>query len=311
MMFRALTIGLLAWPCLAATEPLREVTSQAALVGNQPVPAFYNGYIYWVDDPGNNYVRLYAPDGHLALATGMQQQKPGPVWTQSVAVDSDGTIAISWVYGKEGGGTAQIDFLDGNGRLTSSIATGTYVPAHITFDSSHNIWSFGYDTGFEWGSRKSPDYLTLRKYSRDGKQLGAWLPRSSFPAGLPPAEQTWQSRCITVTSDRVGLLAYSGKSGSHQEWVEAGLDGNLIGRWDVDATGGASVALTNDGHAYLQQATATNHTQLFVLDRVASKWTPVTSPLKGQLAGADGADLVFFPWGQGPIHLYWFPQPQN
>jgi hypothetical protein len=308
---KALAIALLlaSLPLPAATAPLREVTSQAALVGNQPVPAFYNGYIYYVDDPGNNYVRLYAPDGHLALATAMQQQKPGPVWTQSVAVDSDGTIAISWVYGKEAGGTAEIDFLDGNGRLTSSIATGTYVPAHITFDGNHNVWSFGYDTGYEWGSRRSGDYLTVRKYSRDGKQLGAWLPRSSFPAGLPPAEQTWQSTCITVAADRVGLLAYAGKVGNQQQWVELSPEGNLIGRWDVDAAGGARVALTIDGHVYLQKGMGPNTIQLFMLDRTASKWTPVTSPMKGQLAGADGANLVFSAWNIGPMHLYWFPQP--
>jgi len=307
-MWRILALAWLASQGLTAAQPTREVTSQAALVSNQLVPAFYNGYIYFVDD-GNNYIRLYSPEGPLTLATGIQQQKPGPVWTQSVAVDTDGTVAISWAYGKEGGGTAEIDLLDGNGRVTSSIATGSYIPAHITFDSNHNIWTFGLDSAVEWISHQSGDYLTVRKYSRDGKQLGAWLPRSSFPVGLAPAEQSWQSRCITVTADRIGLLAYSGKSGSHQEWVEMGLDGNLIGRWDVDAVGGASVTLTTDDHVYYQQATSTNHVQLYTLDRTNAQWTPIASPMKGQLAGADGTNLVFFPWGQGPLHLYWFQQP--
>jgi hypothetical protein len=307
-MFTRLTLALLAWQFLAAAEPIREVTSQAALAGNQLVPAFFNGYIYFVDSP-DNYIRLYAPDGHLTLATGIQQQKPGKVWTQCVAADSDGTVAISWAYGMENGGTAEIDFFDANGTLTSSIATGTFVPSHITFDGNHNVWSFGVDSAVEWVPKRSGDYMTVRKYSRDGKPLGAWLPRSSFPAGLPPAEQSWQSTCITVTADRVGLLGYAGKVGNQQQWVELSLDGNLLGRWDVDGGGGDSVAMTTDGHVYLQQATATNHTELFTLDRTNSKWTPVTSPIKGQLAGADGANLVFYPWGHGPMHLYWFPQP--
>lgn len=309
-MLKALTIALLTGQSLTAAGPIREVTSQAALIANQSVPAFFSGYIYYVDSP-DNYIRLYAPDGHLAFANAIQQQqkKPGKVWIQCVAADSDGTVAISWAYGLENGGTAEIDFFDANGTLTSSIPTGTFVPSHITFDGSHNTWSFGVDSAVEWVPKRSGDYMTVHKYSRDGKQLGAWLPRSSFPAGLPPAEQTWQSRCITVIGDRVGLLAYAGKVGSLQQWVELNLDGNLIGRWDVDGTGGDSVALTTDGHVYLQARTATSNTQLYTLDRVNSTWTPVTAPMKGQFAGADGNNLVFYPWGQGPMHLYWFQQP--
>lgn len=308
-MIRALAIVLLACQCLIAAEPIREVTTQATLVSNQPIPTFYNGYIYYVDSPGNNYVRLYAPDGHLTLATAVPQQKPVAVWTQSVAVDSDGTVAISWMYGEEGGGTAEIDFLDGNGRLKSSIATGSYVPAHITFDGNHNVWSFGMDYGFENGPQKSGDHMMVRKYSADGKQLGAWLPRSLFPVGLPPAAQGWQTSSITVIADRVGLLAYSGMVGNQQEWVEISLKGNLLGRWNVDGAGGAAVALTTDGHAYLQEGTSTNNIRLYTLDRVNSKWNPVSPRMKGMLASADGANLVFFSCCVSPVHLYWFQQP--
>src|SRR6202042_2791386 len=118
-----------------------------------------------------------------------------------------------------------------------------------------------------------------------------------------------QSTNITVIGDRIGLLAYAGKVGSQQQWVELSLDGSLIGRWDVDGAGGANVALTSDGHAYLQKGMGPKTIQLFTLDRVNSKWDPVTTPMIGSLAGADGNNLVFYPWGQGPMHLYWFQQP--
>jgi hypothetical protein len=54
---------------LASDDPLREVTSQATRAGNQRIPAFYQGYIYWVGlGGGGNSVTIYAPDGHLALS---------------------------------------------------------------------------------------------------------------------------------------------------------------------------------------------------------------------------------------------------
>ena len=77
---------------LAANDPVREITSQATLVAHQLVPAFYQGYIYWVGlSGGENYVTLYTPDGHLALNFETQN---GSV--QSVAIDADGTLAVSW-----------------------------------------------------------------------------------------------------------------------------------------------------------------------------------------------------------------------
>jgi hypothetical protein len=87
-------------------------------VGNQPVPAFYQGYIYWVGlAGGDSYVTIYAPDGHLALSFETQN---GSV--QSIAIDTDGTTAVAWGSwsSKKAGG---IDFRDSSGTFTRTVVT--------------------------------------------------------------------------------------------------------------------------------------------------------------------------------------------
>jgi len=255
-------------------------------------------------------VRLYAPDGHLAGGISIGGQSSTPILTANLAVDSDGTIAISRTYGGGNSGSSVIDFLDSTGRLLKSISTGVYAPAQITFAPDHSVWAFGW----EWNAAKSgfelapTDYLMVRQYSHDGKQVGAWLPRSLFPKGLEPATESWQSHRITVTKDRIGLMAVSGATGTEQEGVELGLDGKLLGRWRLDEFKQVRGGLTEDDHVYMQNGCCRNDVKLFTLDRRASIWKPVNSPMNGFLYGVDGDSLVFSDWAHGPLHLFWFHQ---
>ena len=90
----------------------------------------------------------------------------------------------------------------------------------------------------------------MRKYSTDGKLVGAYLSRSLFPPGLPPGLDGWQTRRITVTHDRVGVEAVSGNVSNQREWVELDLQGNLMGRWRWDPFDQfPGVALTSDNQA--------------------------------------------------------------
>src|SRR5437867_1879039 len=158
----------------AANDPIREVTSQATRGASQLVPAFYQGYIYWVGRDGNqNSITIYAPDGHLALAFVSQH---GPV--NSIAIDDDGTVAVVWGRwgSKKGGG---IDFRDPSGVVIKTIETGRYLPRHIAFAEDHSLWSFGCQ--LDAVDREQPDlqdHMTVRKYLPNGREAGAYLPRS-------------------------------------------------------------------------------------------------------------------------------------
>jgi hypothetical protein len=293
----------------AASDPIREVTSQATRVGNQLVPAFYKGYIYWVGLAGDEgHVTLYAPEGYLALGFVTQNGR-----VNSIAVDTDGTVAVAWRRrgSPKGGG---IDFHDKYGTLMRTIQTGTYVPAHISFAEDHSVWSFGYQLDAADGTRSDrQDYMTVRKYLPSGKEAGAYLPRSLFPPGLEPAELSWQrSSSISVAHDRVGLWADSGENSDQTEWLELDLNGNLLGRWRLDQfSWDTKIALTTDGHLFVQNRDSkTKAHRLYTLDRATSTWRVVDAPVSGGLEGADGDALVFSDFVKpGPMHVRWYQHP--
>ena len=282
---------------------MREVTSQATRAGNQLVPGFYKGYVYWIGRDGDDKVaNVYAPDGHLALVFVTENGK-----VQNLAFDTDGTVAVSWWGPKKTGG---IDFRDSYGKLTRTVETGRYLPAHIAFGEDHSLWIFGYQ--LDAADREDQhDYMTIRKYTPDGKQAGAYLARSLFPAGLSPAGAGWQARSIFVTHDRVGLWAWSGDTGSKTEWLELDLNGKLLCRKRLDEfNGNMGIALTNDGHLYLQSHRGNpKDQQLYALDRDSSTWHLVENPPAGYLEGADEDTLEFSDIAGQPIHIRWYQQP--
>ena len=57
-MFRLVVLAAVFINCAtAANDPIREVTSQAMVVGEQVFPNFYKGYIYWAGE--NNPASVY------------------------------------------------------------------------------------------------------------------------------------------------------------------------------------------------------------------------------------------------------------
>jgi hypothetical protein len=76
--------------------------------------------------------------------------------------------------------------LDASGNQTSFINTGRYVPTHICFDRNHAIWSIGWQR--DQTSNEMPDrqeYFIVSKFSRNGREVGAYLHRASaFMGGV-------------------------------------------------------------------------------------------------------------------------------
>jgi len=231
---------------LSETGPLWEVRS-SAVIGGSLIPAFYNGYLYSASPPNN--LTLFAPDGRLSVNLLLQDHGNSKVNLMAVAVDADGSLAIGWKTQSNAG----IDLHTPSGDLLRTIDTGRYEPAHLAFARDHALWSFGRQRDAKDPSRSDKqDYAMVRKYATSGKEVGAYLARSLFPAGLEPGMEAWQKHALTITEDRVGIQAYSGKMGSHQEWVELDLEGNLMGRWNMDHIYEyPGVAFTSDDHAYV------------------------------------------------------------
>jgi hypothetical protein len=281
---------------MAQIQPVRRVTSQAQRLGNQPVPGFQNGYLYFVDDRAT--VRAYSPEGFPVLTTIVQIPDADNVWANGLAVDTDGTFAIGVAHPTPSS-TGRIAFYNKYGQPDGFVATGSYIPESLCFADDHSLWTFGRQQG-------GGDYMMVHRFTADRKDAGQFLARSLFPKGLDPAMGHWQTRRIIVAQDRVGLLAFSGDRGNLNEWVELDLSGKLIRRIRLDQQDFTPLAFAADGHLYRKPD---HKSALQVLSQTTSDWQDLGMATLGWLLGADGNSHVFSPGGEGPVTMQWFNQP--
>jgi hypothetical protein len=294
---------------IAANGPVREVTSQAMRVPLQSIPGFQKGCLFFLDHAN---VQVYTPAGFQAFAAVVNIPKVTELRAIGLAADTDGSVAVSVGYKTASGFGGGIVYFD-SGSQTTFLDTGLYMPANLSFGEDHSLWVFGWqrDDGLKDHADRQ-DYMMVRKYSPDRKEAGRYLARSLFPRGLEPGTHSWQELRIAAVHDRVGLLAWSGDSSKRGEWVELDLNGQLIRRVPVDDPHGAGkLAFTSDGHLYRVDPSGQPKTsgRLLVLDRTAPEWTDVGSSPAPFLWGADGNQLVFSTFENGPIRLQWFAPP--
>jgi hypothetical protein len=289
----------------AGDVPLKELSARAII--DHRMPSFRNGYLYVVDPA--NIITVFAPDGHQLVPISISGKGHGQVSIQSLAIDTDGTLAIGWTDAPDAG----IDFRDQFGNLIRTMDTGKYIASDLAFGEGHTLWALGFQRDpVQPDMAEKGDYPTVRKYAADGSTLGAYLPKSLFLPGLEPGTEK-PERSITVTPDRVGVEVISGHRGNEQEWVELDLNGSVQGRWKLDPSYHAKgVAFTSDNQAYIELHDAAAKTyHVYRLNHATGTWELVTSP-GGHLSlyGADGTSLVFGRWPDGVMHLSWFSQGQ-
>jgi hypothetical protein len=250
-------------------------------------------------------VDLFSPEGTLLHSVAAQVPGADRATVWNAAVDSDGKMALA-VRGIAGPGYwhgAGIALFDPTGRQIRFIDTGDYLPAQVAFGPDHSIWSIGW-LGDGPASITPGDYMTLRNYSPDGRQLGAFLPRSTLPTVeyrgveepiITPCSCGWELR---VVNDNVEVVLRRA-----QLWVQTDLNGKEKRRWAIrrihDGPGDDSPevatslyrpsAFTDDGKAWRKDG----H-QLKLFDRSAGVWNEVAFNIPdGALLGAEGNDLVF------------------
>lgn len=235
-------------------------------------PLYDNGYlVVW----GLGNASVYTPEGSLAYVI------PGPGKGRSmtnVAVDTDRTAVVA-VHDSERGG---LSIFGPTGAPVGFIDTDRFQPAYVAFAPDHSIWTTG---GYEPHSRDDqPDYFMLRHFSRDGKELGAFLLRSAF--GSEAVSRAIGRSDLRIANNRIGaLLSYLG----HRDealWVETDLEGKELGRWKTRSIW--PVAFTSSGALYGE-----GESGIFEFDRAASQWKPVSISAPGRLLAADGESLVF------------------
>lgn len=291
---------------LLCAQSVREVLTDVPTMGG-PSPGFYNGYLFRVDP--YDHIQLFSPEGRFLTRFNVQDHGDERGYVGSVAVDSDGTIAIGWGtrYGPTG-----IEIRDAKGDLIRSIDTGLFFPDDVDFAADHSLWAFGWQRVAPHSQVHAREFAMLRHYAPDGKEIHAFLPRSKFPKGLEPGTSQVQERRIYVMPGFIGLMAFSGNTGNQQEWVEVDLTGNIRGRWRFDGMSSPSVSLTSDGNVYAKRRDPkTGWDKIVVrLDRETSTWKVVPVAADGELYGSDGDQLIFGSSSKtGVVLLQWFKQP--
>ncbi len=303
---------------LATEQPVRELSTQIISFPRSRVPLFRHGYLILFPPGGANGVSAstvmygfyaYGPDGHFVYQKSIELPGGSEPVVGDVDFDADGNAAVgASALGGPSGFVSGILLLDGTGRETGFIDTGRYTPTRIAIAPDHSIWALGWQRDAD----KPPlpdrqDYGIVRHFSTDGKQVRAYLPRASFPAGLEPGGPGPEVH-IEVTQDRVGIFAYSGPTGASAEWVELGLNGTVLDRFRIDdaVRGVALAAFTADDHVYLASASGA----VYTLDHALHTWKRIPRQAVNYLMGADGNSLVYSGRKNSePILLQWFNQP--
>ena len=187
------------------------------------------------------------------------------------------------------------------------------MPSHVCVAPDGAIWSFGWQRSLIKGDMEEEnDYPQVRRFSRDGQQTGAFLPRSQFSPSMKPFPAyggLWMAR---AAKDRVGSFAHRSQAGHREEWVELDLEGNLIGRWPLPARPGGGFAFTLSGDVYIvTPRTADRARELLRLNRDAGAWDVMSEypAARGLLLGAEGDDLVFTAPPTPGFRLQWFRAP--
>ncbi len=285
-------IGLLLLAPFGAIAATNEVTFDGLGMSN-PTPSFDNGYVVGWSQSGQESVTLYAPNGHKLFEISALKLPDGTdAGSLSAAVDTDGTLALA--YWAQGGARGGIALLDQTGKPVRFIETQPFMPSQVCFAPDHSIWMFG-----DQQPRPATDFLTFRRYSREGRQLGAFILRSELPAWegggldqvLAPFHGLWRLRAI---QDRIGAILRVAPF--KWAWVELDLDGKLIGQWTY--TGSMAewfvpAAFTSSGSLYGRRWVDKQRAGLGAFDMATGTWQTLSFSSEGNLIGAQGDRLVF------------------
>lgn len=291
-----LLVGLVALSTVAVAQHPASITFDE-LGRSNPGAAFDHGFVAAWDLVQVHSLTLYDTDGgrlfdltSLTLPDGVKTNTP-----ISVDIDSDGTSVLA--YGVNSSPRAGFALLDKAGNQIRTVETQPYRPSQVCFAPDHSIWMFG----DQWRSKaqQDADFMTFRHYSRDGKLLGSFVPRSELPAweggGLDSAVGPFIGRWrLRASKDRIGAALML--SGFKQAWVEISLQGQLIGQWKDTFRAPEwvmPVAFDSNGVLYGEHRIGKEGVGISVFDRSTGTWRPARSLPNGRILGADGALLVY------------------
>ena len=289
-----------------------------AAVGGQIIPLYDKGYLVYLQHPSNR-LQVFRPDTQLAYEIDPPCPASGTCSPGATAVTATGIVAVGYGYTSDAGiRVGGIRILDPQGKSLRFIDTDGYIPQSLAFDNDENLWVHGWQRdAVTRDSESKAEYNLIRKYSRDGRLLGSFMPRHAMWPGKKsgPGMSGRGFWSMIAAKDRIAALIHEHNSDNEPELLEWDLKGNLLTRTVLprDLFGGK--AYTASGRFYARHRTGTTTRELRVLDTKTGTWTTVPDNLpaeltsRGLLLGAHGDELVY-QFGPGNLRLiYAKPNP--
>jgi hypothetical protein len=176
-------------------QPVRELSTRAIPFADSIAPWFRHGHLILFPQGGPAGTPLasmaygftaYGPDGQFAYQKILELPGGSQPVVRDIDFDMNGNAAVAVAAsGGPSGFLKGILLLDRAGRETGFIDTGRYGAAHIAIASDRTIWTLGWQLDADHAPYPDrQDYMIVRHFSADGKEVKADLPRSVFPAGL-------------------------------------------------------------------------------------------------------------------------------
>ncbi|HEY3440945.1 MAG TPA: hypothetical protein VGK29_09345 [Paludibaculum sp.] len=290
----ALAVALLIAQSAFTQTLVREFTYNGNLTPLNIRPSFDNGHL--ITYTSQHTITIRPPQGAPAFTLSAHEPAAGASMSNA-AVDTDGVIATS-VLGEK---TIGIAIFRPDGNQERIIQTGPYLPSTIRFGTDHTIWTLGEPIPH---IKPQPDYAVLRNYSRDGRLLGAYLPRSTFKTDAMLVPSNHGFVLLHIAAGRVGMMLDFTQDGRDVQWLETDVAGKETGRWALPR-GYWVHGVTTDGTVY---ATGNPGSPLVALHRETREWKTLSIPAEGKLIGVDGEHLVFLEHPSGLAQ--WFTPPK-
>lgn len=277
-----------------------------------------NGSIAILDRSPNPRVLLYGSRGTTERTHDLALPDSLKTNATSVSISRQGVLAVAASALRSDGTTASLILLfDKPGSPSRVIRTDPFAAYRVALAPDGYLWAFGRDRDAESHGK---DYPVFQKLTPDGRVIGQFVMRSTFPNTLyhPALHGGRRGGLCELRATRNGVGAYIP---NEREWIELDNSGSIVGRWKPPAPWGASdgmveaVAFTDSGSVYTHWLIGSRRV-LCLLDRAAGVWEPVEGtdyqlggplPLPVLLLGSDGNQLVFQGTGR---KLLWFEEPR-
>jgi hypothetical protein len=223
----------------AASAPIREVTTEFPFPTGFSVPWFRHGRVFQLFQ----VIKGYALEGTFAFNAPIRTPDGKLTSANDIDVDSDDTFAALANTG--------IALLDSRGIQTGFIETKRFRPQRLVIAQDHSIWVLGFEG--------KPEYIVLRKYSRDSRLLGSY--------DQVPARDVGRT-VLMVSGKEIAIVAGA-------DLIHLDGEGNVLERMRLDylKVSVAEFAFTSDGKLF-----GWGRDGLVLFDLTAGSWKKVEYP---------------------------------